>query len=130
MSETEISLEQLETLLREALDDIKAEDVVFLDVRGRTPMTDLIVVASGRSTRHVASVADSVADDLREQGIRPMGIEGEPGSEWILLDLGDAVLHVMTPEARDFYRLERLWSVDEHVAPGAPDEERVQGGNH
>ncbi|MBK5936690.1 MAG: ribosome silencing factor [Halorhodospira halophila] len=110
-------VEELEQRIRESLDGIKALDTVAIDVRGRTPVTDLIVVTTGTSRRHVHAVARSLVDDAKASGLTPLGVEGdEPNSEWVLIDLGDAVVHVMTRESRDFYRLERMWEMDEACA--------------
>jgi ribosome-associated protein len=97
-------------LIIETLDDGKATDIVKLDVRDLTTMTDFMVVASGTSTRHVRALANAVADKTRQAGHKPIGIEGEEGSEWVLLDLQDALVHVMLPRVREFYNLEKLWS--------------------
>jgi len=93
-----------------ALEDMKAKDVVVLDVRNRTSITDDLVFASGTSTRHVKSLADSVAKAAREIKMPPIGVEGEKEAEWVLVDLSDVVVHVMLPKTREFYALERLWS--------------------
>ena len=104
--------EQLSELVIEALDDSKATDIIRLDVRNMTSVTDYMIVASGTSNRHVKSLANNVADRAREAGHRPIGIEGEEGGEWVLLDLQDALVHVMLPKVRDFYNLEKLWSLE------------------
>ncbi len=93
-----------------ALEDMKAKDVVVLDVRNRTSITDDLVFASGTSTRHVKSLADSVAKAARDIKMPPIGVEGEKEAEWVLVDLADVVVHVMLPKTREFYALERLWS--------------------
>ena len=93
-----------------ALEDMKAKDVVVLDVRNRTSITDDMVFASGTSTRHVKSLADSVAKAARDIKMPPIGVEGEQEAEWVLVDLSDVVVHVMLPKTREFYALERLWS--------------------
>jgi ribosome-associated protein len=103
--------EQLCELVVEALEAVKAKDIVRLDVRELTTVTDYMIVASGTSNRHVRALADAVAQKSREAGHRPAGIEGEDGSEWVLLDLGDALVHVMLPRVREFYNLEKLWSL-------------------
>jgi ribosome-associated protein len=103
--------EQLSELAVEALEEVKAKDIVKLDVRNLTTVTDFMIVASGTSNRHVKSLADAVADKAREAGHRPIGIEGTEGSEWILLDLQDTLVHVMLPRVREFYNLEKLWSL-------------------
>ncbi|MFP4648672.1 MAG: ribosome silencing factor [Halorhodospira sp.] len=110
-------VEELEQLVREALDEIKAQETVVIDVRGHTPVTDRIVVTTGTSRRHVQAVARNVLDSAKAAGVAPIGVEGdEPGSDWVLIDLGDAVVHVMTAESRDFYRLERMWEMEEACA--------------
>ena len=103
--------EQLTELVIDALEDVKALDIVRLDVSDMTTVTDYMVVASGTSNRHVKALADAVAEKAREAGHRPTGIEGEEGGEWILLDLGDTLVHVMLPRVREFYNLEKLWSL-------------------
>jgi len=107
--------EALRDLIVEALDDLKALDIRILDVRGKTAITDFMVVASGTSDRHVKALSNSVLKSLKEHGIKPAGIEGETESEWILVDARDVVVHVMLPKVRDFYNLEKLWDVDAEV---------------
>ncbi len=94
-----------------ALDDIKANDIVKLDVRDMTTVTDYMVVASGTSSRHVQALVDNVTEKAREAGHKPIGVEGEEGGEWVLLDLQDTLVHVMLPKVREFYNLEKLWSI-------------------
>jgi ribosome-associated protein len=103
--------EQLSDLAVDALEELKAKDIVKLDVRNLTTVTDFMIVASGTSKRHVKAIADAVADKARAAGHRPTGIEGAEGSEWILLDLQDTLVHVMQPRVREFYNLEKLWSI-------------------
>ena len=102
--------EALTDLVIDALDDVKAKDIVRIDVRDLTTVTDFMVVASGTSNRHVKALVDNVAEKAKEAGCRPIGIEGEEGGEWVLLDLQDALVHVMLPKVREFYNLEKLWS--------------------
>lgn len=104
--------EALRDLVMTALDDVKGVDVKALDVRGKTAITDFMVIATGTSDRHVKALADNVLKDARDAGMKPLGVEGERSGEWILLDLNDVVVHVMLREVRDFYNLEKLWSVD------------------
>lgn len=94
-----------------ALDDLKANDVRTLDVRKITSIADYMVVASGRSDRHVRSLADSVVTQAKNIGVRPLGVEGEQEGEWVLVDLGDVIVHVMQPRTREFYSLEKLWDI-------------------
>lgn len=102
--------EKLTALVVAALDDVKAKEIVTLDVRKMTSVTDYMIVASGTSNRHVKALIENVSDKAREAGHRPIGIEGEEGGEWVLLDLQDALVHVMLPKVREFYNLEKLWS--------------------
>jgi ribosome-associated protein len=99
-----------------ALDDLKAIDVHVLDVRHLTTVTDTMVVASGRSDRHVRAIAGSVVEQCKKAGYRPLGIEGERSGEWVLVDLADLVVHVMLPRVREFYNLEKLWDMPAHDA--------------
>lgn len=94
-----------------ALDDMKGVDVRVIDVRDLTSITDRMVIVSGTSTRHVKALAENVALQAKQHGYKPLGIEGENAAEWVLVDLADVVVHVMMPEIRDFYALEKLWSV-------------------
>ncbi|QSG84123.1 ribosome silencing factor [Acinetobacter indicus] len=96
-------------VVRDALEDVKAKEIVELDVSSISNVADAIVIASGTSTRHVKSLADNVAEEARKAGFRPIGMEGERDAEWILIDLGIVVVHVMLPTARKFYDLESLW---------------------
>jgi ribosome-associated protein len=101
--------EDLVKLAITALEEIKAQDITTIDVRGKTSITDFMLIASGTSSRHVKSLVDNVLEKVKEQGVRPIGTEGMDTGEWALLDLGDIVVHVMLPTARQFYDLERLW---------------------
>lgn len=98
-------------IVSRALDDMKAVNVVVLDVRELTDITDTMVIASGTSDRHVRSLADRVIEYAKKAGHRPAGIEGERDGEWVLVDLHDAIVHIMLPRIREFYRLENLWDV-------------------
>ena len=100
----------LRTVL-DAVDELKARDVVEIDVRGKSSVTDFMVVASGTSTRHVKSIADEVVKFSKKLDVQPLGVEGEREAEWVLVDLGDVIVHVMLPRIREFYALERLWTV-------------------
>ena len=95
--------------VHEALNDVKAKDILQLNVSTISNVADAIVIASGTSTRHVKALADNVAEEARKAGFRPIGVEGERDAEWILIDLGFVVVHVMLPTARKFYDLESLW---------------------
>lgn len=104
-----------------ALDELKAKDVNEIDIRAKASFADLLFIASGTSTRHVKSIADEVVKFVKKAGMMPLGVEGEKEAEWVLVDLGDIVVHVMLPRIREFYGLERLWSVggddDAEAAP-------------
>ncbi len=108
----------LSTVL-DAVAEIKAVDVVEIDVRGKTSVCDHMVIASGTSTRHVKSIADEVVKFAKRLDCQPLGVEGEREAEWVLVDLGDVVVHVMLPRVREFYALERLWTVGDQ--PPADD---------
>ncbi|AJE16875.1 MULTISPECIES: ribosome silencing factor [Stutzerimonas] len=101
--------EALVQLAVAALEDLKGQDIVVIDVRGKTSVTDYMVIASGTSSRQVKALAENVLEKVKEQGVRPLGSEGLDGGEWALLDLGDVVVHVMQVPTRQFYDLERLW---------------------
>ncbi|GLK91830.1 ribosomal silencing factor RsfS [Pseudomonas turukhanskensis] len=109
MSKPVMPSEDLVKLAVFALEDVKAQDITTIDVRGKTSITDFMVIASGTSNRHVKSLVDNVLEKVKEKGVRPLGSEGLDTGEWALLDLGDIVVHVMLPTARQFYDLERLW---------------------
>ncbi|QFU76933.1 ribosome silencing factor [Halioglobus maricola] len=109
--------EQLTELVVEALDDLKAVNTVTMDVTGLTDVMDYLVITSGTSNRHVKSLADNVCLEAKKQGERALGVEGEDAGEWVLVDFGDVVVHVMLPATRDFYDLERLWA--DHPKPDA-----------
>lgn len=107
-----MTIDEIKQLALDALEDMKAEDIVVLDVTGKTTMTDWIIVASGTSSRHVKSIANNVIADAKKAGSPPLGFEGEEDGEWVLVDLGDVIVHVMQRQVREFYDLESLWSVD------------------
>ena len=96
-----------------SLDDDKAEEIVTIDLAGRSSLCDALVVASGRSARHVASTAEHLARRLKEAGYGAARVEGLPQADWVLVDAGDVIVHLFRPEVRDYYDLEGMWSVDE-----------------
>ena len=116
-----------EVLLRQvhgALEELKARDAVEIDVRDRSSVCDYMVVASGTSTRHVKSIADEVIKFAKKLDVQPLGVEGEREAEWVLVDLGDVIVHVMLPRVREFYALERLWTVGDEPPPDAGEDAR------
>ncbi len=94
------------------LDDHKGQNITVLDVIGKTSVTDYMVLVTATSERHAKSLCNYVLEKIKENGLTPLGVEGLQGSDWVLLDLGDVILHVMTAQAREFYQLEKLWSVE------------------
>lgn len=116
-------IEALKTLAVDALEELKGKDIAELDVSALTSVTDVMLVASGTSTRHVTALANNVVEKIKQAGLRPLGVEGQAGSDWVLVDLGDVVVHVMLPDTRRLYDLERLWA----DLP-ADSEEEVRGG--
>jgi ribosome-associated protein len=108
---------RLRHLVVQALEDAKGLDIVVLDVRRFCDFTDYMLVATGTSVRHVQSMAERVVDKLRAHGIRPLGVEGLAVGDWVLIDLGDVVVHLMRPETRAFYDLEKLWGDAKRLKP-------------
>lgn len=115
-----MNINELKTLVIDTMDDMKATDIRELDVRGKSSITDIMIVASGSSTRQVKSIASRVVDKAKQAGESPLGMEGEREGDWVVVDLGDVVLHVMTPQMREFYQLEKLWG-DETPDVGEQD---------
>ena len=105
------SVDVLLKTVHAAVEELKAKDVVQIDVRGKSSVCDFMVIASGTSTRHVKSIADEVVRFAKKLDVMPLGVEGEREAEWVLVDLGDVVVHAMLPRVREFYALERLWTV-------------------
>ena len=104
--------------IQNALEDAKTQNIAVLDVRKISDFTDYMVIATGTSNRHVQSSADKVAETLRGHGVRRVGIEGQQLGDWVLIDFGDVVVHIMREQTRDFYNLEKLWSDAKRVEPG------------
>lgn len=102
---------ELEELVLSVLEDDKAEDVVAIDLNGKSSVTDIMIIASGRSNRHVGAIADHVLRKLKDEGHGTAKVEGIKTCDWVLIDAGDVVLHLFRPEVREFYDLEKMWSV-------------------
>ena len=107
-----MQVEEIKQLAIDVLEDLKAVDVTVLDVRDMTGITDYMIIVSANSKRHLKAMADSVVDKAKKSGQRPLGVEGETGGEWALVDLGDVIVHIMMPAIRELYQLEKLWSMD------------------
>jgi ribosome-associated protein len=114
-----MQIEQLKQLVLNTLAELKARDVAVMDVRGKTVVTDYMILASGTSDRHVKAIAEAVAFRAKDAGEAPLGTEGVSEGEWALVDLNGVVVHVMLPKVRDYYNLERLWSAPASVPPKA-----------
>jgi len=112
MTTSSNSIDELKQRTIQALEDLKAEAITVLDVQGKTTVTDWIIIATGSSSRHVKSIANNVIAEAKKSGKPPLGAEGEDDGEWVLVDLGDVIVHVMQRQVREFYDLESLWSVD------------------
>ena len=122
---TPMNAEKLQELTVASLEDLKGRDIVVLDVSDRTTVTDWMIVVSGTSQRHVKSLANEVVEKSKQAGVRPLGMEGEGDGNWILVDLGDVLAHVMTEESREFYALEKLWGVESPAEKEQDDQAAV-----
>jgi ribosome-associated protein len=109
--------EVLTRLSVSALEDLKAQNLRVIDVRGRMDVADTLIIASGTSDRHVRSLAANVVDQAKKAGLRPYGVEGERSGEWVLVDLHEVIVHVMLPAVREFYAIEKLWESPANAAP-------------
>ena len=111
----------MHALVLQQLDDDQAQDIVSIDLAGKSSMADHMVIASGRSTRQVAAMAQKLAEKLKQSGFGSSKIEGLPAADWVLIDAGDIVVHLFRPEVRNFYNLERMWGFDEGETSAASD---------
>jgi ribosome-associated protein len=111
--------DELRALVLTTLEDLKAIDIQQIDVSGQNPLTDLFVVASGNSTRHVKSMAENLVLKAKSAGHPPLGVEGERQGEWVLVDLNDIIVHLMLPQTRAFYNLEKLWEASNQHRSGS-----------
>ena len=107
-----MQLEELKKVCVDALEDLKALELKVLDVRDLTSVTDMMIIVSGTSNRHLKALADSVLEKTSKHGLKPLGVEGLREAEWALLDFGDIVIHIMLPQVRATYNLEKLWDKD------------------
>jgi ribosome-associated protein len=129
-SEPDLSSEALQALILAKLDEDKAEDLVLIDLKDKSPLADAIVVASGRSQRHVAAMADRLLRALKDAGFGKAAVEGLPHADWVLIDAGDVIVHLFRPEVRAFYQIEKIWSVSapEREAAAAKSDRAIMGG--
>ena len=116
---TPIDVEELHRLVMQSLDDDQAQEVVSIPLAGKSNIADHMVIASGRSTRQVASMATKLADKIKERFGRHVRIEGLPAADWVLIDADDVIVHLFRPEVRNFYNLERMWAFGDDTAVGA-----------
>lgn len=117
VSDARFDAEEMLALVLARLDDDKAEDVVSIELRGKTTIADYMVVASGRSQRHVGAIAEHLVEALKARGVKGVRVEGLPACDWVLIDASDVIVHVFQPEVRGFYNIEKMWSA---AVPGGP----------
>ena len=103
-------MENLKTIIETSLDDDKAENIAAINLAGKSSFADYMIVATGRSQRHVSSLADKLVDSLKEHGFQPLSVEGKGTADWVLVDCGDIIVHLFRPEIREMYNLEKMWS--------------------
>lgn len=104
------NVDALHALILHQLDEEQAQETISIPLAGKSSIADHMVIASGRSTRHVAAIADKLAQRIKQEGGRPVRVEGLPNADWVLIDAGDVIVHLFRPEVRSFYNLERMWS--------------------
>lgn len=114
-SPTGLDPQAVHELVINALEDLKADDITIIDVKGINSLTDEMIIASGTSNRHLSALADNLIIKAKEAGVPPLGVEGRNGSDWVLVDMNDIIVHLMLPRARSFYNLEKLWSASEEA---------------
>ena len=108
-SATPLAVDDLLAIILTSLDDSKAEEIVKIDLRGKSEMADWMVIASGRSSRQIAAISEHLIDKLKQDHGRLSKVEGKDAGDWVLIDLGDVIVHVFRPEVREFYQLEKMW---------------------
>ncbi len=128
--ESQKASKDLSDFLQHVLDENSAQDIIEIDIRGKSSIADYMIVASGRSNRHVSALSDYVLRALKEEGFKDIGVEGQEGNDWVLVDIGDVILHIFRPEVRVFYNIEKIWSVPlpeglNNVAEEAPTDSQV-----
>lgn len=116
---------ELAKLVVTQLEEDKAENILEIDLAGKSPMADAMIVASGRSARHVAALADHVSRKLKDAGASKVRTEGLPNADWVLIDAGDVIVHIFRPEVREFYNLERIWASDAPPRDAVPNTRAV-----
>lgn len=107
----------LKALVEQTLDDDQADDVVVIDLQGKTSIADYMIIASGRNTRHIAAMAHHIREKVKAAGLGPVETEGEPQCDWVLVDAGDVIVHLFRPEVRSFYNIEKMWGFEIPAAP-------------
>ncbi|MFD2440317.1 ribosome silencing factor [Paracoccus kondratievae] len=125
-ADSQLTSDQLLSRILASLDDDKAEDVVTIDLRGRSAMADHMVIASGRNARQVASIAEKLVDRLKQQSGRSARIEGKETGDWVLIDTDDVIVHVFRPEVREFYQLEKMWMPADALRSATLDRMRAE----
>ncbi len=110
VSEAHPDAEEILALVNAQLDDDKSEDVVTIDLRGKTSIADYMVIASGRSQRHVGAIAEHLIEALKAAGVKNVRVEGQPACDWVLIDASDVIVHIFQPEVRAFYNIEKMWA--------------------
>ena len=115
------STDTLLELILSSLEDDKAEDIISIDLKGKTSIADSMIIASGRSTRQVAAIADHLVTNIKKAGFPPPKMEGMEKADWVLIDAGDAIIHIFRPEVRSFYNLEKMWKMDVSPDDMTPD---------
>jgi ribosome-associated protein len=115
-----VNVDEATRIVLTSLEDDKAEDILAIDIRGKSSFADMLIVASGRSARHVGALADHVMRKLKESGVKDVNVEGVPHCDWVLVDAGDVVVHLFRPEVRSFYNIEKIWAASPGPTPPRP----------
>ena len=115
-----VNVDEATRIVLTSLEDDKAEDILAIDIRGKSSFADMLIVASGRSARHVGALADHVMRKLKESGVKDVNVEGVPHCDWVLVDAGDVVVHLFRPEVRSFYNIEKIWAASPGPTPALP----------